>query len=63
MVGNTFIEFFGLFNASIVNPSYIEIVKRKKEICKKFNIVLIELYEKDLYKLDQSLGTKIGLKV
>ncbi len=63
MVGNTFIEFFGLFNASIVNPSYIEIVKRKKEICKKFNIVLIELYEKDLYKLDQSLGAKIGLKV
>ena len=62
MVGNTFIEFFGLVNASIVNPNYVETIKRKKEICKKSNIVLIELYEKDLYKLDQSLGVKIGLK-
>lgn len=61
MVGNTFIEFFGLFNASIVNPNYTEIIKRKKEICKKFNISLIELYEKDLHRLDQSLGAKIGV--
>jgi len=63
MVGNTFIEFFGLFNAPMVNPNYTKVIKRKKEICKKFNISLIELYEKDLYKLDQSLGAKIGLKV
>jgi len=63
MVGDIFIEFFGLFNASIVNPNYVKTIKRKKEICKKFNIVLIELYEKDLYKLDQSLGAKIKLKV
>jgi len=63
VIGNTFIEFFGLSNASIVNPNYTEIIKRKREICKKFNISLVELYEKDLYRLNQSLGTKIGLKV
>jgi len=61
VIGNTFIEFFGLSNASIVNPNYTEIIKRKKEICKKFNISLIELYEKDLYRLDQFLGPKIGI--
>jgi hypothetical protein len=60
IVGDTFIEFFGLFNISIV-PNYTEIIKRKKEICRKFNISLVELYEKDLYRLDQSLGPKIGV--
>jgi len=62
VVDNIFIEFFGLFNAFDIYPNYREIIKRKKEICKKFNIPLIELYEKDIYILDQTLGKEVWLK-
>lgn len=32
-------------------------------MCRKYSIPLIELYEKDLYNLDQTLGGKLGLKL
>jgi len=62
VVNNIFIEFFGLVNAPDISPNYMEIIKNKKEMCKKYNIRLIELYEKDLYNLDQTLGGKLELK-
>jgi len=62
VVRDIFIEFFGLAGAFNVFPYYNEIMKKKKEMCKKYNIRLIELYEKDLYNLDQTLGEKLGLK-
>ncbi|MBU4298522.1 hypothetical protein KJ636_00560 [Patescibacteria group bacterium] len=62
VVNNIFIEFFGLFNAFDIVPNYCEIIKKKKEMCKNYNIRLIELYEKDLYNLDQSLGEKLELR-
>ena len=63
IVHNIFIEFFGLFNAFDIDPNYIEIAKKKREMCKKYNIRLIELYAKDLYNLDKTLGEKLGLKL
>ena len=62
VINNVFIEFFGLADTFNISPYYNEIIKRKKEMCKKHNIQLIELYEKDLYNLDQALGEKLGLK-
>lgn len=62
VVNNIFIEFFGLFDAINIVPNYTEIIKKKKEMCKNYNIRLVELYEKDLYALDQSLGEKLGLR-
>lgn len=63
VVKKIFIEFFGLVNASNISPNYNEILKKKIEICKKYNIPLIELYEKDLYNLNQILGRKLGIKL
>jgi len=34
-------------------------MERKRKLCKKYNIPLIELYEKDLHNLDQTLGKKL----
>jgi len=31
-------------------------------MCKKYKIPLIEIYENDLYNLDQTLGEKLGIK-
>lgn len=62
VVNNIFIEFFGLVNALNISPNYGEIIKKKKEMCKKYNIQLIELYEKDLYNLDYALGKRLDIK-
>jgi len=62
VVGNIFLEFFGLVDASNIAPNYSEIIKKKRKICKKYSIPLIELYEKDLYNLDKTLGEKLKIK-
>lgn len=59
VVDNIFIEFFGLANISSIDLDYPKIMKKKRKLCKKYNISLIELFEKDLYNLDQSLGEKL----
>ena len=51
-VGKIFIEFFGL----VGNKEYDLKIKKKIEICKKYNIDLIDLYPKDLVKLHHKLG-------
>lgn len=62
VVNSIFIEFFGLADTFDVSPYYNEKTDKKREICGKYKIPLIELYEKDLYNLDQALGEKLGLK-
>ena len=62
IIGNFFIEFFGLATALDIDPYYAETITKKREMCKKYKIPLIELYEKELYNLDQTLGEKLGLK-
>jgi hypothetical protein len=63
VIGDIFIEFFGLVTASDIDPYYEAIVTKKREMCRKYKIPLIELYEKDLYNLDQTLGEKLGLRL
>ena len=63
IVNDIFIEFFGLVNAPDVAPNYRKIMQKKREICRKYNIRLIELYENDLYSLDGTLGEKLNLKL
>jgi len=63
VVNNTFVEFFGLSNVSGVCLNYNEIIVRKREMCKKHNIRLIEIYEKNLYNLDQFLSKKLGIEI
>jgi len=41
-----FVEYFGLANDS---PRYDQAIRKKKELCKKFKLNLIEIYPKDLY--------------
>ena len=51
----TFIEYFGLANDS---ARYDRAIDEKRQLCKKHNIRLIEIYAKDLYpvvKLDDTL--------
>jgi len=52
-----------LINAPDVAPNYRKIMQKKREICRKYNIRLIELYENDLYSLDGTLGEKLNLKL
>lgn len=59
VVNGIFIEFFGLVNAPKVSSKYNQIISKKRKLCKKFRIPLIELFEKDLYNLDLSLGGKL----
>lgn len=42
-----------------IKLNYPAIMERKRKLCKKYNIPLIEIYEKDLYNLDQTLGKKL----
>jgi len=54
-----FIEYFGLANDS---PRYDRAVRKKKELCRKYNLALIEIYSKDLYPikyLDNKLRDKL----
>ncbi|MDD5144623.1 MAG: hypothetical protein PHW72_00595 [Candidatus Pacebacteria bacterium] len=52
-----FIEYFGLASDS---PKYDRSVQRKKELCQKHNIKLIEIYPQDLYpKIDLEEKLKI----
>ncbi len=62
VIGESFIEFFGLTDALGVSQNYNEISKKKIEMCQKYNIPLITLYNEDLYSLDQTLGRKLNLK-
>jgi len=62
IIGNFFIEFFGLATALDIDPYYAETIAKKREMCKKYKIPLIEIYENDLYNLDQTLGEKLGIK-
>lgn len=41
-----FIEYFGLANDS---PRYDRAIKKKKELCRKYNLKLIEIYPRDIY--------------
>lgn len=59
VVRDLFIEFFGLADAENLAPDYNSIMKTKREICKRHDIPLIELYEEDLKDLDKSLGAKL----
>ncbi len=43
---NTVLEFFGLAG---VQKSYDEIIKRKRKLCRKLNLKLIEVYAKDIF--------------
>ncbi len=45
-IGEVFVEFFGLAKEM---KSYDVILKRKRELCKKFAVQLIELYPNDIY--------------
>ncbi len=57
VVEGIFIEFFGLSNApNNIAPHYSAVAEKKKKLCEKYKIPLIELYAKDLYNLDQVLG-------
>jgi len=44
-----FIEYFGLANDS---PRYDRIIRKKKELARKYNLTLIEIYPKDIYPLE-----------
>ncbi len=59
VIDDIFVEFFGLANASNVSCKYSKIIRKKKMMSRKYGITLIELYEKDLYNLEQSLGKKL----
>jgi hypothetical protein len=63
VVNNIFIEFFGLAGVLEINRGYNETIERKKGMCKKHNIRLIELYEKNLYSLDQLLSEELGIEI
>ena len=41
-----FVEYFGLVNDS---PRYDRTIKRKKELCRRYNLRLIEIYPQDIY--------------
>lgn len=58
-INGVFIEFFGLANAFSITPNYSKIIKKKRILCRKHSILLIELYEKDLRNLKQALGKKL----
>ncbi|MBI3420685.1 MAG: hypothetical protein HY006_01340 [Candidatus Sungbacteria bacterium] len=45
-IGGTFVEYFGLAKDS---PRYDRAIKRKRELCRRNNIPLIEIYPDDLY--------------
>lgn len=59
ILGDIFIEFFGLADTPIMAPNYSAIMEKKRKLCKQYNIPLIELFKKDLYNLDQTLGGKL----
>lgn len=58
VISGIFIEFFGLANTNLV-PEYNNIMERKRKLCKRYNIPLVELYEKDLHNLDKSLNKRL----
>lgn len=62
IIRGIFIEFFGLADAFDIASHYTEIMDEKRKICKKYRIPLVELYEKDLYNLDNVLGEKFMSK-
>jgi len=55
-VGNTFIEYFGLKG----NPEYDAKTKEKIRLCKKHNIILVEIYPQDLINW-QRLENKLSV--
>ncbi|MEK7645567.1 MAG: hypothetical protein AAB374_00415 [Patescibacteria group bacterium] len=59
VLGDVFIEYFGLAKDS---PRYDRAIKKKREICKAYNIKLMEIYPKDLYPV-QSLKEKLGILI
>ncbi len=59
--GKIFVEYFGLSKDS---PRYDRTIRKKKAICRKHGIKLIEIYPKDIYpknKLEDNLSTKFKL--
>ncbi len=50
LVKNNFVEFFGLSGEV---RRYDKLVKRKKKICEKYKLKLIEIYPKDLYPINK----------
>lgn len=46
LVGDTFVEYFGLTNDS---PRYDREIKRKRNFCRRNNLKLMAIYPKDLY--------------
>jgi len=58
--GNIFVEYFGLAHD---NPRYDRSIRKKRKLCKKYNIRLIEIYAKDIYPVIKLHGklSKVGL--
>jgi len=55
-IGHTFVEYFGLAQDS---PRYDRAIRRKKDLCKKYHIPLVEIYPQDIYPsiiLDNKIG-------
>lgn len=50
VVGDVYIEFFGL--AGVVKK-YDKLIKKKQMLCKKQNLTLIEIYPKDLFPVNR----------
>lgn len=59
VLGDVFIEYFGLVNDS---PRYDRSINKKREICKNYNIKLIQIYPSDLYPKSH-LDDKLGLLI
>jgi len=59
VINGIFVEFFGLADAFSIDPNYLKTMGKKRMLCRKHNISLIELYEKDLRNLKQALGEKL----
>lgn len=49
-VRNNFIEYFGL--SGVINE-YDRLIKKKRKLCKKYKLALIEIYPKDLFPVNR----------
>jgi hypothetical protein len=54
-IGNDYVEYFGLPD----DKEYFEKMKKKRNLAKKLNISLIEIFYSDLIEIDKSLSKKI----
>ncbi len=52
VIRNNWVEFYGLKGEI---KDYDELIKRKRKLCKKYNLPLIEIYPKDLFPVNRLL--------